>query len=61
MSNLTIQWIATLAIVALASLFLLRHLIGLGRPSQGGACGSACSSCSKQELMEKRLASLDEN
>ncbi len=60
MTDIVIQWIITAAIVALAAYFLLRHLLQLGRPDSGSACGSGCSACSQQELLEKRLASLDE-
>ncbi|MCB1220054.1 MAG: FeoB-associated Cys-rich membrane protein [Planctomycetales bacterium] len=59
MMNITLQWIVTICVVLLAAAFLVRHMLVIGRPSKG--CGSGCSSCSRQEIMEKRLASLEEN
>lgn len=61
MSNMLIQWVITIAIVGLAGIFLVRHMIAISRPQKGGACGSGCGSCSKTELMQKRLSSLEEN
>ncbi|MEZ5338761.1 MAG: hypothetical protein R3F46_10920 [bacterium] len=60
MSELTIQWVITILIVGLAAFQLLRQLLGLCRKPETG-CGSACRSCNTQELLDKRLASLDDH
>jgi hypothetical protein len=61
MNNMLIQGLITAAIVVLAGLFLVRHMIAMSRPGKGGACGTGCSACSKTDLLEKRLSSLEES
>lgn len=60
MSNMAIQWLMVYAVLGLALFFLARQFRAFSGGGKEEGCGG-CSSCPGTEMMEKRLASLNDD